>query len=155
MGWCPHFSHAWSAHIAAHKPFACCFWTQIEGHGLAPPGDLPWQRSRGLYSLLPVLWDFISQDCRVSSLHWPSLRFVHIWDDCERSASNWKFQICFISQNWMQITRRSWNHKHAVTVDIEYRCAILRQRRKKRKTAAILAQQDVGDWSWFRDLILF
>lgn len=67
MAWYPRFSDAWSMHTVAHMPFACCFLPENEGHGPALPADSPWQWSRGIYCLLPLLWDCISQDSCISS----------------------------------------------------------------------------------------
>lgn len=67
MAWCPRSSDAWSMHTVVHMLFACCFLRENEGHGPALAAESPWQSSRGIYCLLPLLWDRISQDSCISS----------------------------------------------------------------------------------------
>lgn len=55
------------AHGSTHAVCLLLFSQKNEGHGPAPPADSPRQRSRGIYSLLPLLWDCISQDSCISS----------------------------------------------------------------------------------------
>lgn len=111
MAWCPRSSDAWSMHTVAHMPFACCFLPENEEHGPALPADSPpWQRSRGIYSLLPLLQDSISQDSCISSQNVsPKFNYhlmLFVANTLPLPETFWQIHLffCFIPPNWTGLT---------------------------------------------------
>lgn len=156
------------AHIITHSStHAVClllFYQKMRSTALRCLLTRPDKRSRGIYCLLPLWWDCISQDSCISS-YLPSMlpKFnYHLfvatvahslccvrvcWWPCVRSHT---FEF-FISRDRTHIHKWQAQPKtsnsfisSSVSVAIACSCAILRRRKK---TSAILAEQAVDDWS--------